>query len=254
MSDRPPPDVLEAITASGRWRRVEYEPVVGSTNTVVTERAADGDEPGLVVVASQQTAGRGRLERSWRDQPDGSLAVTALVGAPARPTLVPLAAGLSVRDAAAAQGVDADLKWPNDALTPDGRKCAGVLIETVARGHLAVGIGVNVDWRQRTADVHPSWGSLAEHLGDDVDRWRLLADLLAALDDHLDLVETAPDRVLDAYRAHCTTLGREVLVELSEGVITGIADGVADDGALLVLTGERTVPVHAGDVHHVRPV
>lgn len=253
MPDHPPDQIIDRITASPRWRRVEYEPVVGSTNTIVAERATQGAASGLVVAADHQTAGRGRLDRSWVDQPGGSLAVTALVARPPRSTLVPLAAGMAVSDAAAEQGVHTALKWPNDVLTGDERKCAGVLVETVAEEQLAIGIGVNVDWRHRTGEVDPSWGSLAEEVDADVDRWRLLADLLHALDEHLGRIEGEPDRFLDVYRSRCLTLGRDVSVELSDGVLDGTVVDVSDDGALLVQTGERTVPVRAGDVHHVRP-
>lgn len=253
MPDRPPPRIVDRITASPRWRSVEYRRVVGSTNTVVAERAAGGEEAGLVVVAERQTAGRGRRDRSWFDQPGGSLAVTALVRAPDCATLGTLAAGLAVVDAAAAQGADTALKWPNDVLTPDDRKCAGVLLETAAGGLLAVGIGINVDWRQRSAEVDPAWGSLAESRDGDIDRWVLLADLLRSLDDHLNQAEVRPDALLETYRARCSTLGRDVRVELSEGVLVGTAEDVAEDGALVVRTGRRTVTVHAGDVHHLRP-
>lgn len=253
MQDRPPPDVVDRITASPRWRSVDHRQVVDSTNTVVAQLAARGEPPGLVVVADHQTQGRGRLDRSWQDQPGGSLAVTALVAAPDRPTLVPMAAGLSVVDAAAAQGVRTSLKWPNDVLTAGGRKCSGVLIETAGDGHLAVGIGVNVDWRERGDDVDRSWGSLAEERGGDVDRWQVLADLLRSLDGHLTQIHDAPERLLDTYRRRCGTLGREVRVELSDDVLVGTAEDVAEDGSLLVRTVDRTVPVHAGDVHHVRP-
>lgn len=226
--------------------------MVGSTNTIVADRAASGEPPGLVVAAERQTAGRGRVDRTWVDQPGGSLAVTALIAAPGRPTLVPLAAGLAVADAAAAQGVATQLKWPNDVLTVDGRKCSGILVETVGGGSLAVGIGVNVDWRQRSADVDPSWGSLAEGRGGDVDRWELLRDLLRSLDGHLTQVEETPDDLLAVYRGRCVTLGREVRVELSEGVVVGTAEDVVADGALVVRSGDATVTIHAGDVHHVR--
>lgn len=232
---------------------VDHRPVVDSTNTVVAALAGAGEPPGLVVVADHQTAGRGRLDRSWRDQAGGSLAVTALVETPSRPTLVPLATGLAVVDAAAAQGVRTALKWPNDVLADDGRKCSGVLIETVPGGQLAVGIGINVDWRERSRDLDPDWGSLAESLGKAVDRWRVLADLLRSLDGHLGRIDADPDGLLRAYRTNCRTLGHEVRVEVADGVLVGVADDVAEDGSLLVRTDDRTVPVHAGDVHHVRP-
>lgn len=249
MVDALPPEIVARITASPRWREVAFEPVVDSTNTEARRRAEAGDAPGLVVVAERQTAGRGRLDRSWLDQPGGSLAVTALVEPPDPATLAPIAAGLAVVDAAAAQGVEATLKWPNDVLV-DQRKASGILVETVAAGLLAVGIGVNVDWRDRDGRVDEAWGSLAEGAGHDIDRWRVLADLLRALDGHLG---QDPDALVGTYRGRCATLGRDVRVELASGVIEGVAADVGADGSLRVRTVDGVVEVQAGDVHHLRP-
>lgn len=249
MTDALPPQIVDRITASPRWREVDFRAVVDSTNTIVRRRAESGERPGLVVVAERQTSGRGRLDRSWLDQPDGSLAVTALVEAPDPPSLAAVAAGLAVVDAAAAQGVNAALKWPNDVLA-DGRKTGGILVESVAGGSLAIGIGVNVDWRQRTDEVDPSWGSLAEAAGHDIDRWRLLADLLRALDGHL---AQEPDALIDVYRGRCTTVGREVRVQLPDREIVGTAEDIGRDGSLLVRAHDGLTTVRAGDVRHVRP-
>lgn len=249
MPDRPPPRIVDRITASPRWRSVEYRRVVGSTNTVVAERAAGGEAPGLVVVAERQTAGRGRRDRSWFDQPGGSLAVTALIEPPDPATLAPIAAGLAVVDAAAAQGVGSTLKWPNDVLV-DQRKASGILVETVAGGLLAVGIGVNVDWRDRDRQVEDSWGSLAEGTGHAIDRWQVLADLLRALDGHLG---QDPEALVSTYRGRCATLGRDVRVELAGGVIEGVAADIGVDGSLHVHTDDGVIEVQAGDVHHLRP-
>lgn len=248
MVDALPPEIVERITASPRWRQVDFRPVVDSTNTVVRRRADEGERPGLVVVAERQTAGRGRLDRSWVDQPGGSLAVTALIGEPDPPTLAAIAAGLAVVDAAAAQGVDTALKWPNDVLA-DGRKCGGILVESTGGGNLAVGIGVNVDWRERADDADRAWGSLAEAARHDVDRWQLLADLLRALDGHLGQDAGA---LIDGYRRWCTTVGREVRVELPDRELVGVAEDVGDDGSLHLRTADGTVEVRAGDVHHIR--
>jgi hypothetical protein len=152
-------------------------------------------------------------------------------------------------DAVRRLGGAAALKWPNDLLVGE-KKCAGVLAERVV-DLAVVGIGVNVDWRG-VPRPDPSWGSLAEELGDDVDRWELLAGLLAALDEALTLAERDPRVLLDTYRRSCVTIGEEVAVEVRDGVIAGLARGVDDDGALLVAAGDRLVHVRAGDVLHVR--
>ena len=158
----PDPRLARLVAASRRWRKIEHLEVTDSTNSVAAAGARSGSPAGLVVVADHQTAGRGRFGRRWEDRPGGSLLMSCLVDMPPRPTLVPLAAGLSVADVVTRAGPDPELKWPNDVLIA-GRKCAGVLVE-VCSPLLVVGIGVNIDWR---GEVPPeSWTSLAEEIHD----------------------------------------------------------------------------------------
>lgn len=250
-----------AVAASSRWTTLEHHGEVTSTNDVVRGRHGSGSATGLVVVADRQVAGRGRRGRVWEDRPGGSLLVSFALAAPvAGPaTLVPLAAGLAVVDAVAARGVTARLKWPNDVLaggTPerDGRKCAGILVERhepPERGAvLVVGVGVDVDWRDAPS---AAWTSLAECTGGAVDRWTVLADLVAALDTHLDDLETHPSRLLDRYRAVSATLGRRVEVATASERFTGLATDVTATGALVVaLADGRRRTVTAGDLGHLR--
>lgn len=244
---------LDALAAVTRWHTIEHREVVTSTNTLVAERAAAGARPGLVLAADRQSAGRGRLDRRWEDRPGGaSLAVTCLVTPPGSSpaTLLVVAAGLA---AVAAAGIDAVLKWPNDVLSRAGeRKLAGILVEPAPPAGFAVGIGLNVDWRGVDRDGH--WSSIAEEAGRDVDRFDVFAEFLRAFDTRLDEVEEAPAAVLDDYRRACVTLGREVRVITSGGVLVGTAEDVDPSGALLLRTGERELVVSAGDVEHVRPL
>ncbi|MDQ4131280.1 MAG: biotin--[acetyl-CoA-carboxylase] ligase [Actinomycetota bacterium] len=232
MDDNAPATRLTRLVAdSARWREIEHLEVADSTNAVV---------------ADHQTAGRGRFGRRWEDRPGGSLLVSCLVDTPARPTLVPLAAGLAVADSVGSAGAEPELKWPNDVLVA-GRKCAGVLVEACTH-QLVIGIGVNVDWR---GAVSPgSWTSLAEELGHQVDRWDVLVDLLRALDRRL---AQGPDDVLADYREVCSTLGRNVVVEGPARTIVGLALDVDERGALAVRTDDRVLSLDSGDVAHLRP-
>ena len=149
--ERPPlrAAALQRALAPDGWR-VEVVPTAGSTNALVADRARAGEPAGLVVVAEEQTAGRGRLDRSWVSPPRAGLTFSVLV----RPDLppvhwpwLPLLAGLAVAEALRARaGVDAVLKWPNDVLV-DGRKACGVLAEVPAPGAAVLGIGLNVTTR-----------------------------------------------------------------------------------------------------------
>src|SRR5882724_9521826 len=118
---------------AGPWTAIEIVRQTGSTNTDLLARAASGAAEGLVLVAEEQTAGRGRLGRPWETPPGTALALSVLLrpaGVPAaRHGWLPLIAGISVAAATrAVSGVDARLKWPNDVLIGDG-KLAGILAE-----------------------------------------------------------------------------------------------------------------------------
>lgn len=226
------------------WR-VEVLASAGSTNALVAERARAGEPAGLVVVAEQQTAGRGRLDRTWTSPPRAGLTLSVLL----RPDLprggwpwLPLWGGVAVARALREQtGLDAVLKWPNDVLV-GGRKVCGLLAEVPVPGAFVLGIGLNVTTREAELP-HAGATSLALAGATTVDRDTLLRAVLRSLSAVLE--ETAPD----GYRALCSTLGTRVRVELPAGeVVEGLAEAVDDDGRLVV----DGVAYGAGDVVHLR--
>lgn len=252
---RPPLDA-ERLRGLG----VEVVEEAGSTNALVAQRAWAGAPEGVAVVAEHQTAGRGRLDRTWVAPPRSGLTFSLLLR-PTAPTAawpwLPLLAGCAVARALAAHGFAAGLKWPNDVLLDD-RKVAGLLVERVdtpARPAAVVGVGLNVDMTHDELPV-PQATSLALAGGGPVpDRTELLIDVLDRLRRTYDGWQGG-DRSGPAasYAAVCTTLGREVRVELPTGeVLTGTATGVDTSGRLLVENGGGTTAVSAGDVVHVRP-
>jgi BirA family biotin operon repressor/biotin-[acetyl-CoA-carboxylase] ligase len=256
VPSRPPLDrsVLEAVP----WR-VEVLDESPSTNAHVAQRARGGEAPGLVVVTEHQTAGRGRLDRVWVTPPRAALTLSLLVApavAVARWPWLPLLTGLAVVDAVrSASGLDATLKWPNDVLVGDA-KVAGILVERVERdtGAVAVvGIGLNVSATRDELPV-PTATSL-ELAGGPVDRSLLLVDVLAAFSRRYDgWVAAAGQGLRPSYVRACSTIGREVRVELPGGqAIRGTAVTVDEDGRLLVDDGATLRALGAGDVVHVRP-
>ncbi|MBW3663082.1 MAG: biotin--[acetyl-CoA-carboxylase] ligase [Actinobacteria bacterium] len=244
----PTPRLQALLEGPSPWYRVDHREEVASTNDVAAELAATGAAPGLVVVADRQTAGRGRAGRTWVDRPGGSLLCSCLVETPSVPTLVPLAAGLAVHHAVRRQGSRAELKWPNDVLI-DGAKCGGVLVENPGGGVLVVGTGIDLDWRGEDRSGEASgWTSIAEHTGRDVDRWEVLADVLAAFSSWLLDVGRDPRILLASYEARCVTLRNQVRVETGSDVVEGVARSVDPDGALVVQTPDGLVRVTSGDV------
>jgi BirA family biotin operon repressor/biotin-[acetyl-CoA-carboxylase] ligase len=223
---------------------------VDSTQSVAFALAADGAPDRTVVLADSQAAGRGRRGRTWLDEPGASLLVSILLRPSLPPTGLPLlslAAGLAVADALReVTGVAARLKWPNDLLV-DGRKIAGILLESRlgAAPLVVVGIGVNLGQRTFPAALQERATSVVRESGRLVEREAVLAALLPALDRHRDALERGQlSRVLDAWRARSATLGRTVSVD----GVHGVAVDIDDDGALLVDDGTRRRRVVAGEI------
>ena len=245
---RPPLRVkaLQRALAPDGWR-VEVVAVTGSTNAVVAGRALAGEPAGLVVVAEAQTAGRGRLDRSWVSPPRAGLTMSVLVRPdlpPVRWPWLPLLAGLAVSTALREQAeLDAVLKWPNDVLVDD-RKVCGVLAEVPESGAAVIGIGLNVTTRPAELP-HDQATSVAMAGGSTTDRDTLLRAVLRALGDVLADVDAARA----AYRGRCSTLGRRVRLHLpGDTSVEGVAEEVDDVGRLVV--GGRAYG--AGDVVHLR--
>lgn len=232
---------------------------IDSTNTWVMDQARSGAQEGLVAVADEQTAGRGRLGRKWIAPAGGSLLMSVLL----RPTSLP-ADRLHLATAAVAMaGADAvsliaeitpSLKWPNDLLVGD-RKLAGVLTEVDGPhpdGGLAVvvGIGINCTWPDQLPAEIADIAVAANHIAG---RPVHTGDVLDSLLEHLATRLAAGwDAVAREYKSRVATVGREVQVELSDGVFTGFAAEVEDDGALVVIADDGPRRVVAGDVVHLR--
>ena len=238
------------------WRHLEVVDETGSTNADLVARAAAGEDvDGVVLIAEHQTAGHGRMGRTWSAAPRAQLTLSVGVGAADVPPAVwgwlPLAAGLAVVDAVAAMGVQAALKWPNDVLAGDG-KLAGILSE-VAGQTIVVGIGLNVTLRADEVG-EPLVTSLPDLGIADPDRTRLAAELLRRLGQRVAGWRAGGQRLMDEYRSRCTTIGSPVRAVLPGGrEVVGTAIWVDDQGRLRIKTESDLVAVSAGDVMHLRP-
>jgi len=235
-------------------------PTASSTNAV----AAQDPRPDTLVVADHQTAGRGRLDRSWETPAGSALTFTAVVDPELADhdwPLLPLAVALAVADGIrSASGLDVTVKWPNDLLlgTTDGQggKIAGILLERVSGpGEVPlalIGIGINVALGEDELPV-PTASSLAIG-GSSADRTEVFAEVVPALATILDALRADPAAVLERYRSECDTVGREVRVHLPDGEsFTGTATSLDRSGRLVVDAGGAERTVAAGDVVHVRP-
>jgi len=231
---------------------VEFHETVDSTNARARELADEGGT-NLVVLADQQTGGRGRLDRSW-SSPSGGVWLSILVRPDVPPTRAPLftlAAAVATARAVREVGVDASIKWPNDILL-DGRKLAGILTEMEGEADrvswLVVGIGVNANVDAAALPGDQPVATLREAVGD-VDRRTVTQTLL---EEFHSLTED-PDAVLPAWRDLSSTLGRRVRIDTGGEQIVGDAVDVTDPGTLVVDTGDGRREVSAGDCEHLRP-
>lgn len=267
--ERPPlgaPALRRALLGPGAlWTSLDLVPTTGSTNTDLASRAAELPE-GAVLVAEEQTSGRGRLDRAWSAPARSGLFFSVLLkpDVPAqRLAWLPLLTGVAVATALArAAGVDTALKWPNDLLVTVGgeeRKAGGILAERAGDHGVVVGVGLNVTLRADELPV-PTAGSLA--LADAVctDRDPLLRAVLRSLEEWYGRWtaaggDPAASGLQAAYAAGCATLGRTVRAELpGDRALTGEAAAIDGDGRLVVATPDgRREAVGAGDIVHLRP-
>ncbi|MFI7346960.1 biotin--[acetyl-CoA-carboxylase] ligase [Streptomyces sp. NPDC049936] len=254
------------VRQGGLWRQVDVVQRTGSTNSDLVARAADEElEEGAVLVAEEQTAARGRLDRQWTAPPRSGLFFSVLL----RPTEVPVArwgwlpllTGVAVATGLSrVAGVDTALKWPNDLLVTVGdeeRKAGGILAERAGDG-VVIGVGVNVSLRADELPV-PQAGSLALAGAANTDRDPLLRGVLRSLEDWYGRWRSAEGDPVAAglqetYAAGCATLGRVVRAELpGDRSLVGEAVAVDGDGRLVLATGAGVQePVGAGDIVHLR--
>ena len=250
-ADLDPGAVLATLSAAGLpYTDVEIRDSVGSTNAELRR----GPRPWRVVVADEQVAGRGRLDRSWSTPPGVALAVSVLLPPVPDPGWVPLFTGLAVHRAISdVADVATSLKWPNDVLVPvDGdRKVCGILCEMLPEGVL-VGTGINVSQTRAQLPVDTAT-SLALAGAGRVDRQRLLTAFLTRLH-AVHAQSLRPELYRGDYTAACSTIGRDVVVERAgTGPSRMQVTGVDASGRLVGLDGAgRDVVVAAGDVVHVR--
>ncbi|MFE5797010.1 biotin--[acetyl-CoA-carboxylase] ligase [Streptomyces sp. NPDC056503] len=252
------------LLPEGLWSSLDVVASTGSTNSDLAARAGELPE-GAVLVAEEQTSGRGRLDRSWSAPARSGLFLSVLLkpDVPAHrlgwlPLLTGVAAATGLVKAA---GVDLSLKWPNDLLvTVDGqeRKAGGILAERAGEDGVVVGLGINVSLRADELPV-PTAGSLLLAGAVSTDRDTLLRAVLRSLADWYGAWVRAdgdPEAsgIQAAYTAECATLGRRVRADLpGERMLEGEAVSLDGDGRLVVATeGGGTEAVGAGDVVHLR--
>jgi BirA family biotin operon repressor/biotin-[acetyl-CoA-carboxylase] ligase len=233
-----------------------------STNTELARMASEGAEEGLSIVADEQTAGRGRLQRAW-SSPKGAGLYLSILLRPAIPQdhwpLITFMAALAVGDALSeACGVETDIKWPNDLLSGE-RKICGILaeaIETPSGRAVVVGIGINLTQEAFPVELIKVATSVLEATGQRPERETILATLLRALSRWYSLLNEPDGRekIVAAWSSRSSyATGRAVQVSNGDEVLQGTTCGVEHDGALRLNTANGEVKlIRAGDIYSLR--
>jgi len=252
--------IARALSRIEFARRIEYRKTVGSTNDLAKQLGAEGAPEATLVIADEQTAGRGRLGRAWWSPPGAAIAVSLLL----RPTFAPalayrltMLAGLAAAQAIEqVTGLAVALKWPNDVVIEKSsaviRKLGGILTETSISGEaiefavVGLGLNVNVDFGGR-ADL-PEATSLMIELGHEVDRLAILRALVERFAARYAGMER-DERLAADWSARLATLGRQVVAWRGEESIAGLAEGVDEFGALLIRADDGALRrIDAADV------
>ena len=262
--ERPPLSVQAlrdaVISPAGPWRQLDVVDQTGSTNADLLARARAGESvDGTVLIAENQTGGRGRLGRNWAGAPRAQLTLSVGVDSSSVPTerwgWLTLATGLAVVDAVVAEtGLRPSLKWPNDVLVGEA-KLAGILAEVASPDPVVVvGIGLNVTL-SRVEAGQPTATSLTELGVVDPNRDRLAARLLLELGRRIADWRGGADVALATdYRDRSATIGADVRVVLPGGQeVVGTAVSVDDQGRLVVSADGNVHVLSSGDVVHLRP-
>ncbi len=258
-----PPDMLSAaqmeplLSTTALGRHFVSLPEAVSTNAVARELARQGCESGTVVVADDQTLGRGRRGKSWQSTPGKDLLMSMVLRPDIETRFAPrftVATALGVYRMAAGFGLVPEIKWPNDVLIA-GKKLSGILLEMEggleALEAVIVGAGVNINTMDFPSEIRDTATSLARELGQEIPRKDVTATLLNELEPLYGACEgvKAFEDLMSEYRARCTTLSKPVHISGIREEFDGVAEDVDELGRLLVrLNSGELVTVSAGEV------
>ena len=235
-------------------QRVIYYPKLASTMDIAKREARRGAVEGTVIIAGEQSAGRGRIKRTWLT-PEGGIALSIILrpGVHYLPSLIMLTSLAVVRSLRKVTGLESQIKWPNDVLI-NGRKVCGVLVESEVQGdtvsYANIGIGINANFRVSDFPEIPSTAtSLSDELERDVSRLEIIRCFLVEVE-KLYLTLPGGGAVYEEWRDSLVTLGREVQVKWEGNIVCeGVAESVARDGSLLLRLSDGTLKkIVAGDV------
>jgi BirA family biotin operon repressor/biotin-[acetyl-CoA-carboxylase] ligase len=252
-------DVLSANNITNKLgtafigKRVVVYPQLASTMEIAKIAASNGVQEGTVIVAEEQTSGKGRLDRYWIS-PKGCVSLSVILYPDIKhlPALVMVASVAIIHTIKKVTGLKASIKWPNDILI-NGKKVGGILIEGTIQhinvGYAVIGIGLNVNFNIKDyPEISEIATTLSDEKGKPVSRLDIIRSLLVEFEK---LYHSAwdGDVVYREWRDNMDTIGKKVSAKSGNIIYEGIVDNVAEDGSLILntLDGEL-INFTAGDV------
>ncbi|MEW5705526.1 MAG: biotin--[acetyl-CoA-carboxylase] ligase [Actinomycetota bacterium] len=252
-----PEEIIPILKTRSFGRQIIYRRILGSTNDLAKKLAEKGASEGTVIIAEEQSKGKGRLNRSWTSPPGGIwlsaiLRPEVLLAEASRFTIL---AAVAVAKAMEKLGVQPDIKWPNDILI-EGRKVCGVLLELSSQigqvDYLVMGFGVNANFKLDAipSDFRDNVTTLYEVLGRKINRSFFISELLYELEDsYRRLLAGGWKSILADWLKRCKMLNQSISLQTIRGTVEGEFIGVDDLGAIRIkLPGGRIKKFAAGDV------
>jgi BirA family biotin operon repressor/biotin-[acetyl-CoA-carboxylase] ligase len=252
-------DVLSVNSISNRLdtrfigKRVVVYPQLSSTMEIAKIAASKGVPEGTVIVAEEQTSGKGRLDRYWIS-PKGCVSLSIILYPDIKhlPTLIMVASVAIVHTIKKVTGIKAGIKWPNDILI-NGKKVGGILIEGTIQhihvGYAVIGVGLNVDFNIKD---YPEIAEIATTLSDEKGKYVSRLEIIRTfLQEFERLYQSAWDKdtVYREWRDNMDTIGKKVSAKSGDITYEAIVDNVAEDGSLILKTSDgEIVNFTAGDV------
>ena len=234
------------LTTKVFGRKIFTYDSIDSTNTCAKTLASNGAKEGAVVITDHQTAGRGRLGRTWFAEPGSSLLFSIII----RPTLtinnvglLPFFAAVSIALAIEkVTNMQCECKWPNDILL-NGRKCCGILMESAFQqnklDYVIIGIGLNVNQNIFLSKLEGKATSLSNENGVEFDRRNIFCHIMSSLESLYTEVSRGDFKsVLMEWKARTAIFGKQITLTQAADVIDGTAIALADDGGLVVETAK----------------
>tara|TARA_B100000029_G_scaffold123654_1_gene117171 strand:+ start:1333 stop:2334 length:1002 start_codon:yes stop_codon:yes gene_type:complete len=242
-------------------KRVYYFEEIDSTQSFAQNIAADKKENGTIIIAEKQTSGRGRLDRKWTS-PKGGIWFSLIIHPKfdvSSSTLIPILSAVALsKSIKSVLDIETEVKWPND-ITMNGKKVAGVLVDasfqTNSIDYLILGIGINFDIDTKKLEKRltktPNFYGIDSLRGkeDKTPPKTLLKEFLLQFEKNLfQLDKGEKSKIIKEWTKRAAGIGKKITINTSNGKISGISQGIDNDGALKIKTRNETKKIYVGDV------